>query len=300
MPDSPSTPVITNHAAPDPPEQGAVGFRGLWRALEELDLGQEHPVLVHSSLSAFGRVQGGADTVVGALLKYFHTVVMPAFTYRTLVVPESGPLDNAIDYGRHTPRNKMAEFFHPEMPIDSLIGSIAETLRKHPAAYRSGHPVLSFVGVNAREALERQTLSAPFAPIASLTDQGGYVLLIGVDHSSNTAIHLGERLAGRRTFTRWALMPEMVVECTNFPYCSDGFNAIQPLIEPFTRTVTVGKALIQAMPLYELVETTRQLVSSDPLALLCEKTNCPSCNQIRRDVQSRKSRPAGEEIPPGD
>jgi aminoglycoside 3-N-acetyltransferase len=284
-----ATPTSTADPAASLPDKPTIGFREIWRALEELDLGPERPVLVHSSLSSFGKVQGGADTVIGALLKYFNTVVMPAFTYNTLVIPESGPPNNAIDYGAHHPRNKMAEFFYPDKPVDKLIGTIPETLRKRPEAFRSGHPVLSFCGVNAREALERQTLSEPFAPIASLTDQAGYVLLIGVDHTTNTSIHLGERLAGRRTFTRWALMPDMVVKCVNFPHCSDGFNVIKTLMDPFTRQVTVGRALVQALPLYELVETTRQLVVSDPLALLCSNKSCPSCNQIRKDVQAKKT-----------
>jgi aminoglycoside 3-N-acetyltransferase len=272
--------------APNPPEPSEIGFREIGRALEELNLGKDKPVLVHSSLKSIGTVQGGAETVVGALLNYFDSVMMPTFTYRTLVIPESGPPDNAVEYGIHHQRNKMAEFFYPEMPASPLMGRIPETLRQHPDAFRSGHPVLSFAGVNLRSALERQSLSEPFAPIADLTDQTGYVLLIGVDHTANTSIHLGERLAGRKTFTRWALLPEMVVECKNFPYCSDGFNVIQVLVEPFIRKVNIGKALLQAIPLYELIETTRQLITTDPLALLCTKEHCPSCTQIRSEVQS--------------
>lgn len=289
-------PTVPEDGAPTPgadsaglPEKPTVGFREIWRALDALGVEGDRPVLVHSALSAFGRVQGGAETVVGALLNYFHTVVMPAFTYKTLVVPENGPPNNAIDYGAHHPRNKMAEYFYPDKPVDKMLGIIPETLRKRPEAFRSGHPVLSFCGVNARDFLERQTLSEPFAPIAALTDRGGYVLLMGVDHTTNTSIHLGERLAGRRMYTRWALMPDMIVECVNFPHCSDGFNAIKTLMDPFTRQVTVGRALIQALPLYELVETTRQLVQNDPLALLCSKDHCPSCSQIRRDVKSRRA-----------
>ncbi|WP_409182846.1 AAC(3) family N-acetyltransferase [Amycolatopsis sp. VS8301801F10] len=37
-------------------------------------------VIVHSSLSALGRVEGGADAVVRGLLKAAGTVVVPAFT----------------------------------------------------------------------------------------------------------------------------------------------------------------------------------------------------------------------------
>lgn len=268
------------------PGQPSIGFREIGRALEELDLGKDKPVLVHSSLKSIGNVQGGAETVVGALLKYFNAVMMPTFTYRTLVIPESGPADNALVYGTHSDRNKMAEFYFPDMPASRLMGRIAETLRQHPDAFRSGHPVLSFCGINLRRELELQSLTEPFAPIASLTDQAGYVLLIGVDHTANTSIHLGERLAGRKTYTRWALLPEMVVKCENFPYCSDGFNSIHVLVDPFIRKVTLGNALLQAIPMYELVETTRQLVSADPLALLCEKEHCPSCTQIRSEVQS--------------
>lgn len=39
------------------------------------------PVVVHSSLASFGRVEGGAGTVVEAFLELGCTVVVPTFTY---------------------------------------------------------------------------------------------------------------------------------------------------------------------------------------------------------------------------
>jgi aminoglycoside 3-N-acetyltransferase len=83
-------------------------------------------------------------------------------------------------------------------------------------------------------------------------------------------------------------MADMVVECPEFPPCSDGFNAIQPLMDPFTRTIQVGDALVRAMPLHELVETTRQLVQVDPLALLCNRPECPRCTAVREEVRKSK------------
>lgn len=271
-----------------PVGRGEVGYRDLVRAFRSLGVDAATPVLMHSSLSSFGRVQGGAPTVVGAVMEIFHSVMVPTFTYKSLVVPETGPHDNAIRYGAHSDANKMAEFFHPNMPADRLMGVIAETLRRHPEALRSGHPVLSFAGVNVKEYLSKQILNEPFAPIAALYDAGGWVLLVGVNHRSNTSIHLGERLAGRKMYTRWALMGDMVVTLPNFPYCSDGFDAIAPLIEPFVRKATVGKALIQAIPLHELVETTRQLIAADPTALLCSRTDCLACNTTRRWLKEKK------------
>lgn len=265
-----------------------IGFRQLMRALQSLRIEAGSPVLVHSSLSSFGQVQGGAETVVGALMHVFQSVVVPTFTYNTLIVPEVGPPDNAVQYGAFTDRNMMAEFFHPDMPADRMMGIIAETLRKHPNAFRSRHPVLSFAGVNADQYLEKQILAEPLAPIAAMYDAGGYVLLLGVDHTSNTSIHLGERMANRKNFVRWALIPDMVVACPNFPFCSDGFDDIQPLIAPFTRKAQVGNAIVQAIPLPELVDSARQLIQADPTALLCDRTDCLSCNTIRRDIMAKK------------
>ncbi len=259
-----------------------VGYRDVVRALRSLRIPPNRPVIAHSSLRALGPVQGGAETVAGALIEVFEQLVVPTFTYKTMVVPENGPPDNALFYGSHNDRNKMAEFFYPDMPADKLMGAIAEAVRKHPDAARSGHPVLSFAGVNVRPYLESQLLAEPFAPLAVMYDKSGWVLLLGVDHTANTSIHLGERLAGRKMYTRWALLSDMVVTCANFPYCSDGFNAIEPLIDPFTRRTQIGQAEVQAIPLHELIETTRQLIQADPTALLCSRSDCLSCNLIRR------------------
>ncbi len=54
------------------------------------------PVIAHASLSAFGQVQGGAETLVSALLAVFDSVVMPVFTYKTMIIPPVGPENNAI------------------------------------------------------------------------------------------------------------------------------------------------------------------------------------------------------------
>jgi aminoglycoside 3-N-acetyltransferase len=275
--------------APSSSQKPIVGFRQLMRAFQSLRIEAGSPVLVHCAMSSFGQVQGGAQTVVGALLHVFKSVVVPTFTYNTMVVPEVGPPDNAIQYGAFTDRNMMAEFFHQDLPADRLMGAVAETLRKHTQAARSGHPVLSFAGVNADQYLEKQILAEPLAPIAAMYDDSGYVLLIGVDHTVNTSIHLGERLANRKSYIRWALLPDMAVACPNFPFCSDGFDDIRPLIEPFTRKAQVGNAVIQAIPMPELVDSTRQLIQADPTALLCERTDCLSCNTIRRDIQAKKN-----------
>jgi aminoglycoside 3-N-acetyltransferase len=193
-------------------ERGMIGFADLVSAFRDLNLPPAVPLMAHASLSAFGPVEGGAQTVVRALLEVFSTVLMPAFTYKTMVVPDEGPSNNGIAYGTYADANRQALFFRPNMPVDRLIGAIPEALRLHPSARRSLHPILSFTGVLADPYLESQSIAEPLAPFRLLVDAEAWVLLLGVDHTANTAIHYAERLAGRRQFIRWALTPHGVVE----------------------------------------------------------------------------------------
>ncbi len=259
-------------------------FRDLVLALRQLDIDGSRPVIAHASLSSFGYVNGGAKAVLGALTHHFKSVIMPTFTYKTMVVPGSGPPNNAIKYGSLGDLNKMTRYFYPDMPADKLMGAVPELLRKQPGASRSFHPILSFSGINAKEILEQQTLKHPLAPIAKLADMDSWVLLLGVGQKANTSIHLGERLAGRKTFMRWALVPDLVVECPGFPSCSDGFEAIETHIQPIVRKKRVGKALVQAIPLAELIKITRKLIEEDPIALLCDNFYCERCKAVRAEI----------------
>ncbi|MDO9128337.1 MAG: AAC(3) family N-acetyltransferase [Anaerolineales bacterium] len=245
-----------------------------------LELGDK-PVIVHASLSAFGKIDGGVETLVSTLLAVFNSVVTPVFTYKTMLIPPVGPENNGIAYNSGADANRMAEFFDPKMPADPLMGILAETLRKHPNARRSTHPILSFAGVNARTALAAQTLSEPFATIGALVKKDGWVLLLGVNQTVNTSIHYAEKLAGRKQFTRWALTPRGVRACPGFPGCSAGFQSIAPDIERYARQVRVGEATVQAVPLKRVVRVVVERIKSDPLALLCQREDCERCNAIR-------------------
>jgi len=255
-------------------------LRDLLLGLRDLRLG-DAPVIVHSSLKSFGPVDGGVETLLDAMTKVFVTIVVPTFTYKTMLTPRTGPGNNAITYGTGTDQNRMAEFFTPRMPADRLMGILPETLRKHPHANRSSHPIQSFAGINAEKILAAQTLPDPLGPLGVLEEQDGWVLLLGVDHTVNTSIHFAEKLAGRRQFVRWALTPKGVVECPGFPGDSAGFQAIGPDIEKFTRRVQIGNAPVQAVPLKMLFRVVIARIKKDPLALLCQQENCERCNQIR-------------------
>lgn len=248
--------------------------------LAKLDL-KKNLVIAHASLKSFGHIEGGAETMLEALLDSVRGIIMPAFTYKTMLNPEVGPPRNGITYGSETDLNKQAEPFHPDMPVDKLMGILPETLRKHPKAKRSAHPIQSFAGIGANPIINSQTIFDSFAPIRALTESDGWVLLLGVDHTVNTSIHYAEKLGGRMQFIRWALLPDRVVECSDFPGDSEGFNAIAPLVEKYTRRVYIGGALVQAVHLNSLIRVVLNQLQQNPLALLCSRKDCERCNAVR-------------------
>ena len=256
-------------------------YAELKSAFDELGIINK-PVIAHASLRPFGQLEGGADTVLRAMLASFNSsIIMPTHTYKTRIIPDVGPPNNGITYGSGQEVNKMAEPFQSHMRADPMMGILPETLRNHHLAIRTAHPILSFAGINADAALHTQTLYDPLAPIGALAEQDGWVLLLAVDHTVNTSIHYAEKLAGRKQFIRWALMDDRVVECPNFPGDSSGFQAIEEYVKADTRRVDVGKAYIQAVPLKRLFDEVVILVKKDPLALLCDREDCERCVAVR-------------------
>ena len=257
------------------------GFAELKDAFDELGLGGK-PVIAHASLKKFGNIDGGPQTVIQAMLESFGGVVMPTFTYKTMVTPEVGPPNNGIIYGSESDANKMAEPFNHAMPPDKMMGILPYTMLREKGSMRTSHPILSFVGIQADEILLTQTFFDPLAPIGALAEKDGMIVLINVDHSVNTSIHYAEKLAGRRQFVRWALTSDRVVECPGFPGDSSGFNAIEEHILPHTLRVDMdGGAFIQAVSLKRLLDVTVELIKKNPMALLCQRTDCERCNSVR-------------------
>ena len=255
-----------------------VGFSEALRGLELTDV----PVIAHASLHAFGRMDGGPDAFLQALLESVGALVMPAHTYTTMITPTVGPSNNGIVYGSGQDLNRMAEFYSPSMPADRLMGIVPETLRQRPDSKRSSHPILSFVGIRANKALAAQTMAEPLAPIRMLAESGGWVLLLGVDHTANTTIHYAESLAGRRQFVRWALTEKGILECPGFPGDSSGFKVIEADMQPYTKKLQIGDATIQAVPMRNLIAVVVERLKKNPKDLLCSNPACLRCNEIRK------------------
>ena len=72
--------------------------------------------------------------------------------------------------------------------------------------------------------------------------------------------------------------------CPGFPGCSDGFESITPQLTDVIRKVEVGEAVIQAMPLDNLIDTACAMIKENPTALLCDREDCERCNTVRASI----------------
>ena len=151
------------------------------RDLRRLGLRRGDILELHSSLSAIGRVKGGAVTVIRAFQEVLGergTLLMPAFTYSR----EGG------------------EGFHPdESPVKT--GRIPETFRKMKGVLRSLCPIHSVAawGKRALEFTWRHPVATTLgkgSPFHLAAEAGGKIMLLGCDQNSNSFLHILESLAG--------------------------------------------------------------------------------------------------------
>ena len=258
-----------------------IGYRDLDKGFKDLGLNPKFPVIAHVAQDCFENIRGGIETLVGALTANTYSVVTPAFTYRTMLIPENGPPRNGMTYGSGRQANEMVDAFNMDMLPDEALGDFPRIFNRLPGVTRSRHPILSFYGLHADEYLEPQSLQDPLAVIQALMSNDGIVILVNVEQTANTSIHLGERKANRMSFVRWALTYNNMVACPNFPGCSSGFNAINNSIESFCGKLQLPGLEIKAIPLRDLVSTACSMIQADSNALLCQRADCERCNTIR-------------------
>ena len=141
-----------------------------------LGIKKDDTVLMHSSLSSLGYVEGGAKTVIDTLLSVLSegTLLVPCLSYMTV------NKENPIFDVKNTP---------------SCIGAISEYFRKREGVIRSLHPTHSVCGIgkNAKAILSKHldtdTPVGANSPFSLIREYGGKVLMLGCTLRPNTSMH---------------------------------------------------------------------------------------------------------------
>ena len=154
--------------------------------LEALHIPRDRVVLMHSSLRLVGQVEGGAKTLLDALIEYFTA------TGGLFCVPT------------HTWANLSKDIVLDVNDPATCLGAFSDFAVSDGRGIRSENPTHSMVvfGDRARaEAFVKDEINAPSgtAPescYGKIYRAGGYILLVGVSHARNTYLHAVDEMLG--------------------------------------------------------------------------------------------------------
>lgn len=144
--------------------------------LQQMGLTGTETIMIHSSMKAIGEVEGGADTVIDALMEYFQKglLLLPTHTWKQM----------SEEYCVFDPQTEPA-----------CVGIIPNLFMKREGVVRSLHPTHSIAAFGVRAAQYIQGEEAVMTPCAPngcwgrLLEEEAKILLIGVTHTRNTFIH---------------------------------------------------------------------------------------------------------------
>ena len=154
--------------------------------LADLQLPQNGVVLVHSSLRLIGRVEGGGETVLNALIEHFTA------DGGLLCIPT------------HTWGNLGKEITLDVADPTTCLGALSNLAAADPRGIRSENPTHSMMVFGDRtrslEFVDNEihvaSGTAPESCYGKLYRAGGHILLVGVSHSRNTYLHCVEEMLG--------------------------------------------------------------------------------------------------------
>jgi aminoglycoside 3-N-acetyltransferase len=146
--------------------------RQLAEALHAGGIAEGDLVMVHSSLSSLGRVDGGAETVIAALLDAVGengTILMPSYNSAERMIRD-------LKHGRMVDLRGQP----------GLTGAVSERFRRWPGVKRSSHPFSSVCALGPKaEFLTEDHAAGPevchaASPVGRLVELEGKVLGLGI------------------------------------------------------------------------------------------------------------------------
>jgi aminoglycoside 3-N-acetyltransferase len=224
------------------------------KCLNKLGLKTGNVVIVHSSLSSIGQVEGGVDALIDAFLE---TIGREG----TLVAPVFGDL-----------------------------GIFTITLKNRPDAVISDCPLgtVAAIGADAeficRDHWKAETAHGHDTPYMKIAGLGGYVCLLGVDQDRNTTMHSVEALlelpylssADGKVKTGDG---EIEKSWKHYPGPHRDFIGLDNILLKHGKMKTgkIGNAVTRLMKSQDLIDIFLEAGEKNPGFCLCDNENCADC-----------------------
>lgn len=235
--------------------------------LKKLGLKGGDIVGVHSSLSSFGYVEGGADAVIDALLETVGengAILMPTYSTNRVEVERT---QREVEMGV-TWKYRILPYDPKETPC--WTGKIPETFRKRSGVVRSFNPThsLAAIGAKAKELTQGWK---------KLLENDGYILILGVDLGSCSAMHLAEeRVQLPQHILDKIQPPQELLERygvdLGWPEWDLGYGPYPDFLkmeEPckeygIVKEVKIGEAVVKLLRLKELIDLYAEYLRRNP------------------------------------
>lgn len=172
-----------------------------FKSMLEQYLNSTDSCIVHTSLSAFGYIPGGEQTVVEMLKEILHngTIMMAAQT-----VDLSDPVDwedPPVIKEQQVKLRKSMPYYTKNSPIH-YIGVTPEYFRTSKDVFRTNHPIYSVCvwGKDAQKICRNREYDDPFgvhSPLQDMYDRNAKIVMLGTDYESCTALHLADSTIDR-------------------------------------------------------------------------------------------------------
>lgn len=241
-------------------------------------------VLIRASLGAVGKISGGADNFINALLNVVGTegtIVSLAFTDASFI---------------KTP--KVENAFHSKKK--SYAGALPNAMIKRDDSYRSKHPMCSYVaiGKHAEEITKNHDEKSPaYEPIRKIMEIRGKCMLVGcVDSSPGfTTTHLAEADLGLLSLVIFPKLSSTYYKTENNDIklfrrpdpglCSNSFYKFYALYvkNKILTTGFIGNAYSVIAPAKECYEIDHAALNENHKINICDSTMCFTCNARRWD-----------------
>ncbi len=234
---------------------------------------------VKVSLKALGKVEGGANTIIDALLEAV------------------GPEGTIVCDSFVSPFYSMLKWFNrkrvSKRDTPSYAGAFANVMVKRPDAFRSSHPIQAFtaIGKEAKALTESfKADSAPFVILRAIADMGGKNLRIG---DVNKVVGVGTTHVAICELGFWQIcvprgiyyIDEQGKKRFFHRYwangCPKGFNKLMHYYYEGGAVIHDGKignasALLTSMS--KTLEIEKNLFKQNPSAFLCGDESCLNCS----------------------
>ncbi len=252
--------------------------RDIVMGLRSLGIKEGDILLVHSSLGSLGNVDGGADTVINALMEVIGES-------GTLVMPTFASPDKIFDRSKSPTR----------------LGRIPDEFWRRKGVVRSMHPTHSVAAWGFRKyevIADHEKASDAYGentPYKRIADWGGYILLLGVDLDRCTMLHTVEALLDapylRRVEASYVdeeseinkiKVERMAGPHRNFIGLNKAFLDSGIMIKG-----KIGNALCRLIKAGEMLELCIDMMKEKPDLMLCDNPACIDCERQRGAIRRR-------------